>query len=603
MRLFGNKLFGRKGLKTTPQATQPGTWPPTYASNGDLTIEGVYARCEAMARGGRYTIKYYLSGVLSELSPAERTLLIVNLVADASALGSYDGSDTRDSWIRDCCGRCLEMKLEVCGEHLPVLLTLFLNDSSIRQYHFVEKCSKMLGLLDQALKDGGFLTSADLEQLGAMASELRASAGKARGKPQQKAILRKAEAIEKLAGLEVSATSLLLERCEGAENPFAMGPKPTNYEFWAELIAETIAGLHAIKDDLQGKGKPAWMKNAETFAETWPAVGPIAPRFRSWNEASDPKLRDFTTLRGYTKHRHKGLPSFADPARVRDLSRLREIHAPTMDWRWDTPQIPALDVLADIASPHWTALLEHLITGRVAPRPTATWLKQGVALAEAIGADEVAWRLGEWLSLFHVSVIDDVSLADRVNAEVMDRTVVYLNENLPDWPASIGASDMARAGRALAMLVASQTEELLCKPFAPNLIECNDHIYEARSVTRGKLRIQCPTAGSASSDGPVAWLKVSLENEALLRGAMWLCAELAERGEAIAMLEAMAKSGAGRCAFGDQGHRSRVVANAAIATLTARSGADIDAAIFRLSRAIPDRTINMPLFKALNQAE
>lgn len=80
-----------------------------------------------------------------------------------------------------------------------------------------------------------------------------------------------------------------------------------------------------------------------------------------------------------------------------------------------------------------------------------------------------------------------------------------------------------------------------------------------------------------------------------------LCAELCNQSEAIAMLEAMAKSGAARCAYGDQGHRSRGVANAAIATLTDRSGADIDAAVFRLSRAIPDRTINMPLFKVLNQ--
>jgi hypothetical protein len=599
---FGRGLFGRKGSErsfNTPDL------PSSDSNMIGLTIDDIRARCQALARSGRYSDRYYMHEVLMSLSPSERTMLFISFAEDVEILDKYDRSDARDSWIRECHRKCLDVEMHSSREHLPALLTLLLNDKNLQRYYYAKQFTAMTRLINQAIKDGAFFTSVDLELLGGLANSMRASSEKERSKAHKKILLRKAEAIEKLAGLEVSTTSLLLERCGGAENPFAMAEKPVNYEFWSILIAEVITGLHAIKEELQGKSKPIWMKDAKEFVASWPQVGPITPCFGAWKDHDDPKLRDFATLRGYTKRRHKGMPGFADADRVRSLSVLRERYAPTMNWRWNTPQIPAIEILGDLELPQWTALIEHLISGKVAPRPTGTWLKQGVKLASDIGAPEVAARLNAWLALFHSPALNPVSLADRNNVEEMDRTVAYLNEQLPDWPAMLAKEDLGKAGRSLAMVVACQGNKRLVKPFEANLMECDDHIWEGKSATIGNLRIKCPVSalhtGGRYYDNPGAWLFLSIENESLLRGAMWLASEISSRDVAIATLEAIAQAGAARIGMGDQGHRSRVVANAAIATLIDKGGADVDAAILRLSSMIPDRTINMPLFKALNR--
>ena len=634
MRLFGQSFFGqalfgqalsgrngcagcgRKGLDpapdTAPTAPQPAghaaDWPPTGRDADDLTAEGIYARCAALGRAASVSPAYFVDEVLAVLSPAERATLLASFAADIDILtgyGLHGRPETREAWVRLCYRKCFGGEMLASSDQLRALLTLLLHDGNLRKFYYVKEFALMLRLIGQAIKLGGYLTSADCEHLATLAAELREDSAKNREKPHKKALLRKAEAIEKLIGQEISATSLLLERCDGAENPFALGEKPAHYDFWAGVIGATIAGLHDIKDDLQDKAKPGWMKDADIFARTWPAVGPVVPVFGAWAEATFPTLPDFAMLRGYTRRRHKNHPDFADADRARSLPALRERYAPTMDWRWDTPKIPALDVLADLESSQWTALVEHLITGKVAPRPTAAWLKEAIRLADAIGRAEVAQRLDAWLQQFTLPPLDSQSLADRVNVEEMDRTVEHLNATLPDWPDQLAQADMRALGRALAMVAASQPDAPPCKPFRADLIECTDHMTDGDSATRGKLRIQCLAprlpSGNYRYDDPPGWLRVSIENEALLRGALWLCAEIAEAEDAVALLEAMALASAARWSMGDQGHRSRVVANAAIATLAGLKGADVNAAIYRLSRVIPDRTINMALLRALNR--
>ncbi len=612
---FARPVFGRKGAAPAPASVQaPATtsppprsspWQGRGSSNSDLTIDWIRSRCEGMARGGRNPAGYFQREVLSGLSPEERAGLFASFASDADILNIYDRSDTRESWVRSCYRLCSDMDMQASRDHLGALLTLLFNDTGLAEYYYVAQFGAMVRLINQSIKDGGFFTSADLEQLGGFANKLREKSDKERSKTNKKTLLRKAEAIEKLAGLEVSATSLLLERCEGADNPYALGEKPEHYDFWSTLMAETVAGLHEIAADLRKGAKPSWMVDAALFADRWPQIGPIRPRFGAWKENADAKLQGFATLVSYTKRRNKQQPSFADPERVRRLPALRDRYAPTMNWRWNTPQIPALDVLADLSSPQWTALVEHLISGKVAPRPTVAWLKQAVKLADVIGTSDVAAQLNRWLALFHTPTLNPASLADRTNVEEMDRTVAYLNEQLPEWPALIVPEQMAHAGRALAMVAGCQGKDVLVWPFSVSLMECKDDIWEGKSPSEGKLRIYCAASKlhnkPSYGEDPASWLQVSIENEALLRGTMWLAAEISESSEAIALLETMALACAGRTWIGDQGHRSRVVANAAIATLIDKGGADVDAAVFRLSRAIPDRTINMPLFKALNQ--
>jgi len=62
-------------------------------------------------------------------------------------------------------------------------------------------------------------------------------------------------------------------------------------------------------------------------------------------------------------------------------------------------------------------------------------------------------------------------------------------------------------------------------------------------------------------------------------------------------LEKTAMTAATHLWTGDEGTRSKIVANAAVATLIAMGGDDIDLPALRLSKAIENCTINPPPFK------
>lgn len=54
---------------------------------------------------------------------------------------------------------------------------------------------------------------------------------------------------------------------------------------------------------------------------------------------------------------------------------------------------------------------------------------------------------------------------------------------------------------------------------------------------------------------------------------------------------------------GDDGMRSKIIANAAIATLIDMGGNDIDSAVLRLSKVVEHQTIRAPLLTHLNLGE
>jgi len=597
--VFGLKqaLFGRKGVAPGSGRPRPSPVEEEARNGAAMTYADVKARCASIGRREGGPPHLYVNGVITGLSPEERGAVLVSAATETDCLGRYWGDPAApEYWPSRCHDTCLRMEVAVAPEQLPALLTLMVANKAYEKYYHGQSFAALLRLIKKAIADGGFLTSADVARLAEFSVMLRAEADKQRDKPKQKALLKRAELIEKLGSVEVSATSLLMERCEGAENPHAPGDAPPNLVFWSSLLAAFAEGLHEIRGAFQAAKVPAWMKSQAAFEAAWPAAGPIAPRFGAWEEGDD-KVRGFAVLRELAKRRGKVHQPLVEPERVRRLPELRALYAPTFRWVWNTPQIPALERLADLERPGWTELLEHLITARMAPRPTATWRKQAVALADAIGRDEVRARLADWLQLFHSPPLNPISLADRTNAEAIGRQVETLNEALPDWPQRIAPEEIPAVGRALAMVAASGAGADLSRVLAPNFLECDDHRWEGKSASEGQLRLP----SQRWNDKPGNWLQVSLENETLLRGAIWLATEILDRADVIATLEAVALSASARLHLSDGGQRSKVLANAAIATLIDLGGSDVDQAVYRLSQAIPDRTINAALFKALNR--
>jgi len=97
-----------------------------------------------------------------------------------------------------------------------------------------------------------------------------------------------------------------------------------------------------------------------------------------------------------------------------------------------------------------------------------------------------------------------------------------------------------------------------------------------------------------------SWMSVSVENEDFLRGAVWLVALMPDRLRAIEALEMTALSAATYLRTGEDGMRSKIIANAAIATLINLGGKEIDAPVLRLSKLVEHRTVQAPLLAYLN---
>lgn len=619
---FAKSVFGRKAPSQTGSSS-PNPWasPPASSGRGSVwsnrdvasetstgpTVETIRAVLNSQAHSANHNRSYL---AVRDLSTKDRTHLLLSLgqiaQQDPVLFNDYN------SLPYSCWESCLRFELDLSPEDLPVLLLFLCKRNDLRSDYLSDVFKTLMRHINKAISDGGFLTGRDSENLATLAGELRTLSEAKKDKVKKKLLLNKAETIEKLAGIDVSVTSLLLARCEGAENPLALGEKPEHYDFWIKILGETIAGLHAIVGDFAKSKTPIWMKDALAFAQTFPSLGPVTPRFGAWKEAKHEPYQDLSHLKAYTKKRHKTQCDLADPQRVFDLSQLRQRYVSSFDIVWNTDQIPALEVLADLETPAWTALVEHLISGKVAPRPTSAWLKTAVKLAQDVGTQEVADRLAKWLELFYRPAMSKQSLGDRTNVEQMDYTVALLNERLPTWPAQLQGVDIATLGRSLAIMVASGTID---NPFyfddAPHLvmghslIEYGDHGYEGKFHTHGVLRITGLPRLKASNNGygargPLGWLQVSIENEALLRGALWLASEIMPAETAVLILESVAISAAQKLTWGDQGHRSKVVANAAIATLIDKDGPHGHAAMLRLTRSIDNRSISGPLLKALN---
>ncbi|WP_447765507.1 hypothetical protein [Sphingopyxis panaciterrae] len=482
------------------------------------------------------------------------------------------------------------------AEHLSVLLTLLLGNERLRKDRYTHaNFDTLLKLIDSTIRQGAYLSSGDCEALAKMATDVRNDHRSYR-KADTKKMIARAEKLEKLAGAEVSSTEFLMQRCEGSDNPWAIATGArANAQFWADLLAETTIALEEIRDGSKSSSNPAWMRSAAAFAAAWPAVGDVVPRFAAWEEGEKP----FATL-----SQHNGKRSgFADPDAYRRLPAtiaLAHLHS---RYNWKSDQIPGLDILADLENPDWTALVEQLITQRRATRATGAWQKEALARCKPLGIEAVEARLHDWLALFHTPVLDRTVFTAICNGERFASSIDRLEEAHPDWPAR-HAHEVPALGRAVAMAVASEREHQLSPALHTQLIRADDDVYKNTRVTDGILGLAEPPYKPAHGRDTYVSLarsmRVSVENEEFLRGAVWLVALMPDRTRAIDALAKVAQGAATYISTGDDGMRSKIVANAAIATLIAMGGSDIDRPVLHLSKTIENCTINPPLFKHLN---
>jgi hypothetical protein len=590
----GQGVFGRKGVDESLPRSE--FFEGQERNGGNSAFERHFAQSQRLVINLSYPA-YGCRTALDVLSPEGRGELLADLV---DRPGLYDGHN------RDCSPKEIivhstlhaiwQTEIAVRAEHLGALLTLLTGDKNFRERTYYEKpISTLLQLIDSAIKQGAYLSSGDCEALAQMASDIR-NARKSYRKADTKKMIARAERLEKLAGVTVSSTDFLMQRCEGAENPWAIAPgERPNAQFWADLLADTTVALEEIRAATKGSAKPVWMRDATVFAAAWTAVGKIEPRFKAWDENGKP----FSSLNQHNG-KHTG---FVDPDAYRALPTMIALAQPHSRYNWMSDQIPGLDVLADLENPDWTALVEVMITQRRATKAAAAWQKEVLTLCKPLGMQLVEARLHDWLSLFHTPALNKVVFTEVCNGERFAAALDRLEVAHPDWPLR-HRNEIAILGRAVAMKIASADGKDICPAFNSQLIRLDDDVHKNTRVTEGVLGLLKPSYknedGRSTHESLNSWMRLSVENEEFLRGAVWLVALMPDRARAIDALEKVAQTAATYMSTGDDGMRSKIIANAAIATLIAMGGNDIDLPVLRLSKVIDNCTINPPLFKYLN---
>ncbi len=604
-----NAGFGRKTAGQTPAPSAPSApaapplrerlfgrgQPGASSDNSPFARHMRAVETELASRHGYES--YRATKHMAALSPEERAELLVDLVGRNGVYGWVRESSLETTSAYNGYSTVWGHEIAVDKEHLPALLRHLLDCPTYRKESYSEhQLGKLLKLIGEAIRQGGYLTSGDCEAIGAMAADIRAT-GSYR-KANTKKMIQRAERLEKLAGVEVSGTELLMQRCEGAENPHAIEPRERpNAQFWADLLAEVTTALDQIRRETKGGTRAAWASSEAAFAAEWPACGSVEPSLQRWKAGGQP----VDSLKADNGKRN----GWADPAAYRRLPQMLPLAEAHSRYRWKSDQIPGLDVLADLENPAWTALVEHLITQRRAPRAVKSWQKEALALCKPIGIGEVEARLHDWLALFHSPVLGRQGFTDTVNGERFAAAIDRLEKKHPDWPQA-HAHDIRALGRAVAICVASGGDHGLCADFQPRLVRLDDHMYKNRSATTGVLGLSNPSYkhenGHSTYETMSSWMRLSVENEEFLRGALWLVALMPDRARAITALELTALSAATYCWTGDEGMRSKIIANAAIATLIDLDGPDIDAAVLRLSKGVEHQTVRAPLMEYLNRA-
>ncbi|EAQ28030.1 hypothetical protein NAP1_10563 [Erythrobacter sp. NAP1] len=597
---FGRKTFGRKGLAPLqPEKPKSGRIfgnRPSRGGGGGSPFDRFYADARELVTNPSYPASG-CNQALELLTPEERGDLLADIVMGQGHYGEYQRDASEAQLIaQHGLSSLWNKEVEVRKEHLAALLTILLRNKDYRQrYYYETQVSKLLKLINSAIKQGAYLSSGDCEALAEMASEIRQARSTYRKSDTKKMILR-AEKLEKLAGVEVSATEFLMERCEGAENEFAIPDKDRpNAQFWADLLAEVATNLNDIRLATKGSKRANWASTEAAFNEQWPACGDVRPSYTDWKSSAQPVAE----LKANNGRRN----GWADTEAYRTLPGAIAGAVAHSRYDWSMGQIPGLDVLADLENPAWTALVEHLITQRRATKATKTWLKEALELCKPLGLETVEEKLHDWLALFHSPALGRANYTSVINGDRFAYTIDLLEEAHGDWPQG-HADEVAALGKAIAICVASGSRDGINYALSTNLVLTDDHSYKNKTATTGVLHMPKPSYKHA--DGRTAYkslssfMRLSVENEEFVRGALWLVALMPNRARAIEALELTALSAATYLWTGEDAMRSKIIANAAIATLIAMGGDDVDAPVLRLSKLVEHRTVQAPLLKHLN---
>lgn len=359
--------------------------------------------------------------------------------------------------------------------------------------------------------------------------------------------------------------------------------EPPHLRFWKDFLVRAAAHTARLMLELEETPEPAWLDDEAAYVARFPFAEGVSRPFGWWDD--EPESTHFGQsgrLRGLGWARQRKQRAAAPAIYETALTARAELGALYLVWEGNA--VPALERLANVSDRAQAALLLHLADAKNGPKPPTAWLATARRLAAAAGRDATQARLADWLAQFADAPPTDGNYARLHNYHELAAMAAWLEEVRPDLPGCADAALIDAAASAIASGAGGRyTDEGVV------LADEHDWLGSARARAKDFDRGHLP-AGMRDRWRP------SISNEAILRGVIWLLADLAGAGAAD-LLERTALSA---MAYSDSsGARSRGTANAVVAALARIGSPDALEALGRLRRSIKDKAIANAVTKAI----
>ncbi|MCW2286313.1 hypothetical protein M2323_004154 [Rhodoblastus acidophilus] len=450
-------------------------------------------------------------------------------------------------------------------------------------------CFPLADYLERGGAAGLTLGSAERADLKRLAETLEEHVHECRRSYERQA-LRALATLNLWAGRLVDPNEAIVKRLEATPSPNRFRPLPPHFDFWSRFFLAVSREAETLAKELKGKSLPVWTRDAAKFAERFPPDGLTLRAFGFWTQVG-PRWRDcsqFAPLRKPSRAadfaEFRGLRAIDEKAFVALRDELEALAA----HQWNQPWIPAAERLAPEREPRDLAFLATLAAAPDAARPSKDWLRQLRVAAEAIGFDEARRRVASWLDIFHrpgatADRLADLAFCHRFALEAHAYELAF-----PDWK-NCDDTALAPLARWVAVVCLGASDGRVWSFAAFLEWDCARRDAPAPEICHPEGRSPYGTIINPDC------CHLTLENDLLLRGAIWALAEW-PAPDTVDRLERIAGVAATIAA------RSRIGANAAINALAAHGSIEALQALTRLRRAIVDKNLANAVAKALEKA-
>ncbi|MCW2286312.1 hypothetical protein M2323_004153 [Rhodoblastus acidophilus] len=523
------------------------------------------------------------------LSPEQRADLLIALATEAQFRIGLEPGDMDGLAFTSFLRFDLRLRSDLIAIVVRVILE---NDRHSGYTHMLSH--DFANILNRGAQAGGVLTRSDRILLVKLADRLEKNPHRSL-RESERETRETIATLNRLAQRTPDALSAISERLDAEPSCNRLRPPPPFFDFWCDFFVAVSREADMLAKELKAKNLPDWTRSEAKFAERFPEDGLVPREFAIWRRSelglpASWDRTDFKPLRNAGRR-----TGFAEYRGIRSLGReafdaLSAEVATLADHDWSRNWIPAADLLAADRKADDLAFVAVLAETPDTPTPGKAWLKRLRAAADAIGVEEARRRVAAWLEVFH----RPGALADRIEdlnfCHAYGLMAATFELNFPAW-RSLDAEALARLARWVALVCLAypdghrwslhafvQWERDRRAPDAPKIIYPDD---------RGQSYFGWGIATNV--------YRLTLENELLLRGAIWALAE-GPGPDTVEILERTATVAIDRVL------RARAAANAALNALAAEDSPAALEALTRLRRAIKDKAIANMVAKLLAKA-